>query len=83
MFIVLAVGTLMDTSQPAYNLEAEKYNQLARAALFQESFFDTPTVHAVQALVCLNPLDESPSVGSVADFLAFVFLRLKHYSLSY
>jgi hypothetical protein len=32
MFIVLAIGSLMDTSQPAYNLEAEKYHQLARAA---------------------------------------------------
>lgn len=51
MFIVLAIGSLMDVSQPAYNLEAEKYNQLARAALFQDSFFDSPTVTAVQALV--------------------------------
>jgi hypothetical protein len=32
MFIVLAIGSLMDTNEPAYNLEAEKYHQLARAA---------------------------------------------------
>ncbi|KAJ7623437.1 fungal-specific transcription factor domain-containing protein [Roridomyces roridus] len=50
LFIVLAIGTLMDTSEPAYNLEAEKYHQLARAALFLHSFFDQPTITAVQAL---------------------------------
>ena len=51
MFMVLAIGTLMDTSLPAYNLEAEKYHQLARAALFQHPLFDEPTINAVQALV--------------------------------
>ncbi|KAJ7460587.1 fungal-specific transcription factor domain-containing protein [Mycena latifolia] len=50
MFIVLAIGTLMDTTQPAYSLEAEKYHQLARAALFLHSFFDQPTINAVQSL---------------------------------
>ncbi|KAJ7453960.1 hypothetical protein B0H11DRAFT_265925 [Mycena galericulata] len=50
MFIVLAIGALMDTSEPAYNLEAEKYHQLARAALFLHSFFDQPTINAVQSL---------------------------------
>ncbi|KAJ7224484.1 fungal-specific transcription factor domain-containing protein, partial [Mycena pura] len=50
MFIVLAIGTLMDTNEPAYNLEAEKYHQLARAALFLHSFFDQPTINAVQCL---------------------------------
>ncbi|KAJ7743140.1 fungal-specific transcription factor domain-containing protein [Mycena metata] len=50
MFIVLAIGSLMDTNEPAYNLEAEKYHQLARAALFLNSFFDQPTITAVQSL---------------------------------
>ncbi|KAJ7695118.1 fungal-specific transcription factor domain-containing protein [Mycena rosella] len=50
MFIVLAIGSLMDTNEPAYNLEAEKYHQLARAALFVHSFFDQPTINAVQSL---------------------------------
>ncbi|KAJ6485924.1 fungal-specific transcription factor domain-containing protein [Mycena sanguinolenta] len=50
MFIVLAIGSLMDTNEPAYNIEAEKYHQLARAALFLHSFFDQPTINAVQSL---------------------------------
>ena len=53
MFMVLAIGSLMNTSLPAYNLEAEKYHQLAKAALFQHPLFDEPTINAVQALVCL------------------------------
>jgi hypothetical protein len=51
LFIVLAIGCLMDTSLPPYNIEAEKYHQLAKAALFRESFLDAPTVNSVQALV--------------------------------
>ncbi|KAF7309613.1 Fungal-trans domain-containing protein [Mycena indigotica] len=50
MFIVLAIGQLMDTNEPAYNLEAEKYHQLARAALFLHSFFDHATINTVQCL---------------------------------
>lgn len=53
MFMILAIGSLMDTSMSAYNLDAERYNQLARCALFQHSFFDEPTISAVQALVRL------------------------------
>lgn len=53
MFMILAIGTLMDIHQPAYSIEAEKYHQLARAALFQSSLFDDPTINAVQALVSI------------------------------
>ncbi len=52
MFMVLAIGCLMDTRLSSYGAEAEKYHQLARAALFQTSIFDEPTLGAVQALVC-------------------------------
>ena len=51
MFIVLAIGSLMDTKRAAYNIEAEKYHQLARAALFQSPIFEEPTINAVQVLV--------------------------------
>ncbi|KAH7914632.1 fungal-specific transcription factor domain-containing protein [Hygrophoropsis aurantiaca] len=54
MFMVLAIGSLMDTRQPAYNIEAEKYHQLARAAIFQSSLFDDPTIHAVQTLFLMT-----------------------------
>jgi len=53
MFMILAIGSLMDVHQPAYGIEAEKYHQLARAALFQSSLFDDPTINAVQALVSI------------------------------
>lgn len=49
--MVFAVGSLMDPQLPAYGIEAEKYHQLARAALFRSALEDEPTLHAVQALV--------------------------------
>ncbi|KAG6810864.1 hypothetical protein H0H92_010020 [Tricholoma furcatifolium] len=54
LFVVLAIGCLVNTDLQAYNLEAEKYHQLARAALFSNSIFDEPTVHAVQALFLMT-----------------------------
>jgi hypothetical protein len=51
LYMVLAIGSLMDTNQPAYGLEAEKYHQLAKASLFCTCFIEEPTLHAVQALV--------------------------------
>lgn len=63
MFMVLAIGSLMNTSLPAYNLEAEKYHQLARAALFHTSLFDEPTLNAVQALVSSAPTHFPPLLG--------------------
>jgi hypothetical protein len=55
LFMVLAIGSLMNSGMPAYNLDAEKYHQLARAALFHTSLFDEPTLNAVQALVSTFP----------------------------
>lgn len=63
MFMVLAIGSLMDTRLPSYNVEAEKYHQLARAALFQNNIFDEPTVGAVQALVSIA----IPSLAQTID----------------
>ncbi|KAF9048213.1 hypothetical protein BDZ89DRAFT_1057787 [Hymenopellis radicata] len=54
IFLVFAIGTLMDTNMPAYHIEAEKYFQLSRAALFHDSFVDSPTINAVQALYLMT-----------------------------
>ncbi|KIL65532.1 hypothetical protein M378DRAFT_161851 [Amanita muscaria Koide BX008] len=54
MFMVLAIGSLMDTNLPAYNTNAEVYHQLAKAALFHDSFIDNPTLTAVQALFLMT-----------------------------
>jgi len=65
MFMILAIGSLMDGSLPSYNIDAEKYHQLARAALFQHPFLDSPTISAVQALVRFC----SHTIISLADAL--------------
>ncbi|THH15615.1 hypothetical protein EW146_g4890 [Bondarzewia mesenterica] len=54
MFMVLAIGSLMDDRLPSYSIEAEKYHQLARATLFQNSVFSEPTLGAVQALFLMT-----------------------------
>lgn len=41
----------MDPSLSPYNMEAERYHQLARAALFQSSLSELATQYAVEALV--------------------------------
>jgi hypothetical protein len=51
IFMILAIGSVMDPSLPSYNMEAEKFHQLARAALFQSSVFELATRYAVHALV--------------------------------
>ena len=53
LYMILAIGSLMDVTRPAYNVEAEKYHHLARAALFQSPIFEEPTLIAVQSLVRL------------------------------
>ncbi|KAG6330355.1 hypothetical protein ID866_8734, partial [Astraeus odoratus] len=54
MFMILAIGSLMDTQIAAYNIDATKYYHLARAALFQSSLFENPTISAVQALFLMT-----------------------------
>ena len=68
----------MDPEQQAYGLEAEKYHQVAKAALFQTAMTDDPTLNAVQAVVSWHPpftlrlllIDEN----AVFDERLFVFL---------
>jgi len=73
--MVLAIGNLMDVHQPAYNIEAEKCHQLARAALFQSSLFDEPTISAVQALVSIQGDPVTTLILAVVphDLLPFPF----------
>ena len=54
MFMVLAIGSLMDTRLPSYNVDAEKYHQLARATLFQNNVYDAPNVGVVQGLYLMS-----------------------------
>lgn len=51
MFGVLAVGTMVDPNLPRDTTEAERYYQLARAAIALDSVLENPSETAVQALV--------------------------------
>lgn len=50
LFMVLAVGALVDLTLPACSGEAEKYYRLGRAALSLRSIFDSPEIESVQAV---------------------------------
>lgn len=80
LYMILAIGSLMDTTRPAYNVEAEKYHQLARAALFQSPIFEEPTLTAVQSLVSIFPdVTTDHSDATLQYLMAFyLFLSERH-----
>lgn len=82
LYMILAIGSLMDTTRPAYNVEAEKYHQLARAALFQSPIFEEPTLTAVQSLVSIIPdatTDHCDADATLQYLMAFyLFLSERH-----
>ncbi|EMD39103.1 hypothetical protein CERSUDRAFT_112795 [Gelatoporia subvermispora B] len=53
LFMVLAVGALVDLTLPPYSPEAEKYYRLGRAALSLRSVFDSPEIETVQAITLM------------------------------
>lgn len=53
LFVLFALGALVDLTLPPYNGEAESYHQLARGALALRSHFDSPEIATVQAIVLM------------------------------
>lgn len=53
LFMILAVGALVDLTLPSNSVEAEKYYELARATLGLESIFDSPRLETVQAVALM------------------------------
>lgn len=51
MYLVLAMGVLLDLDQQPLTAEATRYYQLGRAALALDSILEHQTIQAVQALV--------------------------------
>lgn len=54
LYMVFAVGTLMDLEKPYLSLEATQYYQLARAALSLDSVLEYQSIPGIQALVSLE-----------------------------
>lgn len=53
MYLVLAMGVLLDLDQQPLTAEATRYYQLGRAALALDSILEHQTIQAVQALVLM------------------------------
>lgn len=54
LFLIFAVGALVDLSQEPYNAEGEHYHILAKAALCLQPVLEKPSLVAIQALYLLS-----------------------------
>ncbi|EJD44866.1 hypothetical protein AURDEDRAFT_166048 [Auricularia subglabra TFB-10046 SS5] len=50
LFMILAIGCMVDLNRPPYNTDASNYYQLARVALGLDSVIDRPSIQAVRAI---------------------------------
>ncbi|KAJ7132086.1 fungal-specific transcription factor domain-containing protein [Mycena epipterygia] len=53
LYMVLALGTLVDLNMPAHSAEARQYYELSRAALAIDSVLEEPSIAGIQALVLM------------------------------
>lgn len=51
LYMILAIGTLLDLDKPAHSPESKKYYQLARAALALDPVLEGQSISGIQALV--------------------------------
>lgn len=54
LFFILAIGTLLDTNQPAYSDLAESFYDLGRAALSLRAVFHSPQLSTIQAVALMS-----------------------------
>ena len=54
LYLVLALGALLDLSKPPLSEEANRFFQLGRAALSVDSILESQSVPAIQALVRIS-----------------------------
>ncbi len=66
--MVLAMGSRLDLKQSQHERQAEKYHQLARAALWEVPVMDDTSIDAVHALVSIG------LSNSIRDFRTHTFL---------
>ena len=81
MFVVLALGTLLDTTKP-YDIRAsEPFYQLAKAAFVVEPLIDAATIPVIQSLVScdisspvLNKADLCPLFPSQHFQIVYLYM---------
>lgn len=91
LFMVLAVGALVDLTLPSCSAEAEKYYRLGRTALSLRPVFDSPELETVQAVGLMAgyhslctfryTLESAWALGGLASKLAqsvrFIYIPLQ------
>jgi Fungal specific transcription factor domain len=84
LFIIFALGALVDTDQEAFSAEATHYYQLAKAALGLQSVFVRPRLMTIQALNLMSvynamsqPDSHNDDEGTSME-LSWILIRLCH-----
>lgn len=54
LYIIFAIGAVVDLTLPPFNAEGEKYYHCARAALALRSIFDSPLIETVEAIILMG-----------------------------
>lgn len=77
LFMVLAMGTLMDLDLPGHSPQATQFYQLGRAALAIKSVFDEQSIPGIQALVniCLLCFPHPRLKRTIACHVSFYVLE--------
>ena len=65
LYMVLAVGALVDLTQEPYNAEAEHYYNLGKAAVTLQSIFDKPELVTMSIYNAMSQLDEGEGAASI------------------
>ena len=52
VYMMLAIGALLDLDAPPHSYDASHYYQLGRAALSVDPIFEEQSIPAIQALAC-------------------------------
>lgn len=64
LFLVLALGALLDLDSPALSQESMQYYHLGRASLSLDSILEFQSIPAIQALVCQNHTNEKIGINA-------------------
>lgn len=84
LFMVFAVGALVDLTQEPYNAEADHYYQLAKAAITLQSVLEKPELATIQALHLMSiynamhqPVEEDGECETSME-MSWSLIRLCH-----
>ena len=81
LYIIFAIGSLVDLTQPAYNSSGEHYFHLCRAAMSLRSVFESPEICTSELFSLVYTINQYFLVQAVALIGNYYLLGGRHYNL--